>query len=138
MYIKPRYSFNPYRYDLTHTMSPYMDPHMMFPLLAFLEENSVYDHSDLLKARLELLGSTYLYDFAIETYCELHGTDEAPESLENEKVRALFSLKRFAWFCSVCGACGVCGARCLRLLMTLFTTRESAVDFMLVPSAPIR
>ena len=67
------------KYDLTHTMSPFMDPHMMFPLLQFLEEKELYARADLLKAKIELLGSTYLYDFAIESYCELHQVESGPQ-----------------------------------------------------------
>ena len=80
------------KYDLTHTMSPFMDPHMMFPLLQFLEEKELYKRNDLLKAKIELLGSTYLYDFAIESYCELHQVESGPAHLTRDRNLLLDQL----------------------------------------------
>ena len=41
------------KYDLTHTFSPYMDLHLMFPALQFLMEHNLYKQTDLQRSQLE-------------------------------------------------------------------------------------
>ena len=38
-------------YDLTHKISPFLDAHLVFPLLEFLEENTSYDAGSVQRAR---------------------------------------------------------------------------------------
>ena len=47
------------KFDITERIAPYLDVHLMFPLLHFLETNKMYSDEDLARAKLELLaGST--------------------------------------------------------------------------------
>lgn len=46
------------KYDLTRTISKYLDLHMMFPLLDFVETLSVYPADQVAQARLDLLDAT--------------------------------------------------------------------------------
>ena len=62
---------DPSQYDLTHHVSPYLDAHLVFPLLEFLEENTSYDAGAVQRARLELLAPTNMGDYAIEIREEL-------------------------------------------------------------------
>ena len=48
----------PEAYDLTNTISEYLDLHLMFPLLDFVEMSHIYDGKDVGQARLELLEPT--------------------------------------------------------------------------------
>lgn len=46
------------KYDLTRTISKYLDLHMMFPLLDFVEMSHIYPADQVAQARLDLLDST--------------------------------------------------------------------------------
>lgn len=46
------------KYDLTRTISKYLDLHMMFPLLDFVEMASIYPADQVAQARLDLLDAT--------------------------------------------------------------------------------
>lgn len=46
------------QYDLTRTISKYLDLHMMFPLLDFVEMSSIYPANQVAQARLDLLDAT--------------------------------------------------------------------------------
>lgn len=61
------------QYDLVSTMSPFMDLHMMFPLINFLEEQSLYAQQDLLKTKIDLLRPTNMVDYTIDLVKELEG-----------------------------------------------------------------
>jgi len=67
-------------YDLTHKVTPFLDVHLVFPLLDFLEANTTYDNTAVQRARLELLGPTNMVDYAIEIYTALNGPPGAEES----------------------------------------------------------
>jgi len=64
-------------YDLTHKISPFLDAHLVFPLLEFLEENTSYDAGSVQRARLEPLAPTNMVDSAIEIRSALGETDGA-------------------------------------------------------------
>lgn len=46
------------KYDLTRTISKYLDLHMMFPLLDFVETTKIYPAEQVAQARLDLLEAT--------------------------------------------------------------------------------
>lgn len=46
------------KYDLTRTISKYLDLHMMFPLLDFVEMATIYPADQVAQARLDLLDAT--------------------------------------------------------------------------------
>lgn len=46
------------KYDLTRTISKYLDLHMMFPLLDFVEVSKMYPADQVAQARLDLLDAT--------------------------------------------------------------------------------
>uniref|UniRef100_A0A7S2SQG8 Eukaryotic translation initiation factor 3 subunit E n=1 Tax=Rhizochromulina marina TaxID=1034831 RepID=A0A7S2SQG8_9STRA len=62
------------RYDLTPVISEYLDLHLMFPLLEFVESNEHlnYDKSDIQRARLAYLKPTNMVDYAIEIFHDLN------------------------------------------------------------------
>eukprot|EP00122_Pirum_gemmata_P002983 Pgem_evm1s2695 len=65
------------KYDLTNTLSPYMDRHLVFPLYQFLEVKKLYNADDLLEAKLRLLEKTNMVDSFIDLYKQKTGkTDE--------------------------------------------------------------
>lgn len=79
-------------WDLTSQVSPYLDRHMIFPLLEFLDSLikqgiSSYDCKDVAAARLALLTPTHMVDYAVDEYKSLHGGDDAPVPEEMQQQR---------------------------------------------------
>jgi len=66
------------KWELTHQLSQYFDPHLVIPLLEFLSANDMYQDTDLSKARLELLKGTSMVDFYIEEYKKTYPDQPVP------------------------------------------------------------
>ena len=91
-------------WDLTPHISPYLDLHMMFPLLEYVDSlissgTIPYSTSDVAAARLSLIRATHMVDYAMDIYRELHGADgsnpeeiEIPEEMESQKKQVLDKL----------------------------------------------
>ena len=76
------------KYDLTSTLSKYLDLHMMFPLLEFVDGNELlgYNPADIQRARLALVRPTNMVDYAIEIYMDVEKTDKVPPEMESQKA----------------------------------------------------
>lgn len=69
-------------YDLTNTISPYLDKHLIFPLLEFLQATDLFYTEDLLKTKCKLLEQTSMVDLLIEITGMLNpDLEEAPEEM---------------------------------------------------------
>ena len=78
-------------WDLTSKVSPYLDRHMMFPLLEYLDaliaEGSVrYSTQDVAAARLSLLRPTHMVDYAIDIYKTVHPDGQVPVDMQEQKT----------------------------------------------------
>jgi translation initiation factor 3 subunit E len=62
-------------YDLTKTIIPYLDRHLVFPLLAHLLETSSFPAEDVQKAQYELAKSTNMVDYAVMLFQQVNGED---------------------------------------------------------------
>lgn len=80
------------KFDITQTIAPYLDLHLMFPLLEFLGENKMYSTEDLMRAKLELLKPTNMVEYAMEIYQQLNGTEEVPAEMAERKDLILQQL----------------------------------------------
>ncbi|KAL3760338.1 hypothetical protein ACHAWU_006336 [Discostella pseudostelligera] len=86
-------------YDLTSKISPYLDLHMMFPLLEYIDtlisSGSIsYSSLDVAQARLELLKPTHMVDYAMDIYREVHGEDaDIPQEMEDQKTEVLKKME---------------------------------------------
>jgi translation initiation factor 3 subunit E len=69
------------KYDLTHTLSPFLDLHLMFPAMQFLVENKVYAAADLQRAQLELLKTTNMVDYEMELHAAVSGGAAPPAEM---------------------------------------------------------
>jgi len=81
------------QYDLTSRVGAYLDRHMVFPLLEFLGSREIYDETELLKGRLELLQGTNMLDFVKDEYQRLHNTDEVPDELLEKRQEVIHQMK---------------------------------------------
>lgn len=78
------------QWDLTSKISPYLDRHMMFPLLEYLDgliaDGSVrYSTQDVAAARLALLRPTHMVDYAMDIYKTVHPESEIPAEMQEQK-----------------------------------------------------
>lgn len=80
------------QYDLTAKLAPFLDGHLIFPILAFLQETGMYNKEDITRAEIELLSSTNMIDFALDKYGELD--EEAPDELVSKRETVVENLTR--------------------------------------------
>ena len=86
-------------YDLTSQISPYLDLHMMFPLLEYIDSlissgAISYNSLDVAQARLELLKPTHMVDYAMDIYREVHGEEAPiPQEMEDQKAGVFKELE---------------------------------------------
>lgn len=92
-------------WDLTSRVSPYLDLHMMFPLLEYVDSlindgMIPYETSDVAAARLSLLRPTHMVDYAMDIYRDLHGQDAViPQEMEDQKAAVFEKLEELRVGC---------------------------------------
>jgi len=79
--------------ELTSSLSPYLDLHMMFPLLEFVDETHIQQHqiyspSSVQRTRLDLVEKTHMVDYANDIYQELNGPPSADVSAKQQEKKA--------------------------------------------------
>lgn len=93
------------QWDLTSHFSPYLDRHMMFPLLEYLDSlinagTVSYSTKEVAAARLDLLRPTHMVDYAIDIYKGLHGEDSTvPKEMEEQKKSVYSRLEELRKGC---------------------------------------
>ena len=85
------------KYDLTHTMAPFLDTHLFFDIFSHFENNNTncYLKEDLLNAKLELVKQTNMVDMEMELFqyaCMAYLKEELDEDTY-DKVRACLGLQ---------------------------------------------
>jgi translation initiation factor 3 subunit E len=89
------------KYDLTKTISPYLDRHLVFPLLEFLDvKKDIYPEEDLLRSKLQLLDKTNMVDFAMDIYKKLHKTEDVPQEMKAHREDVVARLKQLQAECT--------------------------------------
>eukprot|EP01100_Stratorugosa_tubuloviscum_P003032 TRINITY_DN1714_c3_g1_i1.p1 TRINITY_DN1714_c3_g1~~TRINITY_DN1714_c3_g1_i1.p1 ORF type:complete len:428 (-),score=159.35 TRINITY_DN1714_c3_g1_i1:86-1369(-) len=76
------------KYDLVTSMCPFLDRHLILPLVQFLHSNNVYPQQQMLKAKIDLLQKTNMVDFAKECFVQRY-PDRTPPinyNLQREKI----------------------------------------------------
>jgi translation initiation factor 3 subunit E len=74
------------KYDLTPTISKFIDPHLIFPLVEFLAAKNLYSHESIQRARVKFLQQTYMVDYTMNIHSEL------PDF--NDEIKAEYTEKR--------------------------------------------
>ncbi|KAG4305633.1 hypothetical protein PORY_001189 [Pneumocystis oryctolagi] len=82
MNVKPTlFSFSdPSQYDLVPRMFPYLDKHLIFPLLEFLQEKNIYEKKFILHAKYDLLVDTHMTDYIMNLSQEMKLIDPSFEN----------------------------------------------------------
>lgn len=65
-------------YDLTKTIIPYCDRHLVFPLLAHLAESELFPVEQVQAAQYELAKETNMVDYAVSLFEQLYPEEEVP------------------------------------------------------------
>jgi translation initiation factor 3 subunit E len=81
------------KHDLTMKMIPFLDRHLVFPLLEFLELKEVYVSKDLLKAKYDLFQNSNMVDFVLDLYNKLNSTEEAPKEFSEKREKVLGQME---------------------------------------------
>jgi len=69
-------------WDLTSTMAPYLDRHLVFALFDFLDTSTeLFVTEDLMKAKFALLEETSMVDSSIDIHATLHPDEDTPKEL---------------------------------------------------------
>lgn len=72
-------TFKMAEYDLTQTIIPHCDRHLVFPLLAHLAENvKLFPEKQVQAAQYELAKGTNMVDYAVSLFEDLHPGEEVP------------------------------------------------------------
>eukprot|EP00744_Colponema_vietnamica_P000908 GILI01001566.1.p1 GENE.GILI01001566.1~~GILI01001566.1.p1 ORF type:complete len:448 (+),score=176.44 GILI01001566.1:89-1432(+) len=82
-------------YDLTRTISQYLDRHLVAPLLEHFQTIELYSKDEILKAKIDLISNTCMLDFATDLYKELHNTDTVPAELKQRRDKVVADLQRY-------------------------------------------
>mmetsp|Transcript_25960 Transcript_25960/g.61719 ORF Transcript_25960/g.61719 Transcript_25960/m.61719 type:complete len:423 (+) Transcript_25960:195-1463(+) len=81
------------KHDLTSRMGPYLDRHLVFPLLEFLQEKQMYPDEEVLQGKIALLQKTNMVDFAMDIHKSLYNTEEVPQVLKDRRQEVVARLK---------------------------------------------
>ena len=65
-------------YDLTKTVIPYCDRHLVFPLLAHLTESELFPVEQVQTAQYELAKETNMVDYAVSLFEQLYSDEVVP------------------------------------------------------------
>jgi translation initiation factor 3 subunit E len=79
-------------YDLTKTIIPYLDRHLVLPLLAHLQETALFPEEDVGRAQYELAKVTNMIDLSVSLFKKLHPGEEPPEGVLNQLVASDLSM----------------------------------------------
>ncbi|RPD60987.1 eukaryotic translation initiation factor 3 subunit 6 [Lentinus tigrinus ALCF2SS1-7] len=81
-------------YDLTKTVIPYCDRHLVFPLLAHLAESDLFPVEQVQTAQYELAKETNMVDYAVSLFEQLHPEEEVPAEFADKREKAVSTNER--------------------------------------------
>ncbi|KAI8467299.1 MAG: eukaryotic initiation factor [Monoraphidium minutum] len=81
------------QHELSRTLSKYLDRHLIFPLLEFLQDKGIYAEDDLLKAKIALLQKTNMVDFAMDIHKDLYQTEDVPADMTERRGEVVSRLR---------------------------------------------
>ena len=71
-------------YDLTQTIIPYCDRHLVFPLLAHLAESDLFPEEQVQTAQYELARGTNMVDYAVSLFEQLYPDKPVPSGVYSD------------------------------------------------------
>ncbi|XP_074109566.1 eukaryotic translation initiation factor 3 subunit E-like [Cotesia typhae] len=80
------------KFDLTLKIIPYLDLHLGFPLLEYIDTKRIYDENELLHAKLGILSKTNMLDYVIDIRKQLYPDQEVSEELKMRRAEVVKEL----------------------------------------------
>ena len=77
-------------YDLTSTIIPYLDRHLVFPLLSHLHENGLFASEQVAAAQYELAKGTNMVDYIVSLYEQLNPDSDIPQGVNGLQFLFLY------------------------------------------------
>ena len=81
-------------WELTTKLGPYLDRHLVIPLMEFLTVKGIYDETDLLRGKLDLLANTNMVDYTMEVHKNLYPDQEVPQKLSEKRLKVVEEFKQ--------------------------------------------
>eukprot|EP00798_Chlamydomonas_sp_ICE-L_P001516 gene1516-32894_t len=81
-------------HELSPVLSKFLDKHLVFPLLEFLQEKGIYEEKDIMQSKLSLLSNTNMVDFAMDIHKMLHNTEEVPQAMKEHRTEVVARLRQ--------------------------------------------
>ena len=76
------------RWDLTVQMAPYLDTHLLLPLLEHLRESGIVDAKAITKEKIKIVSKTNMIDIIQEEYAKVSDEDDI-KAIAKEKEAEL-------------------------------------------------
>jgi len=80
-------------YSLTHSLTPFLERHLVLPLIEFNSSLQTYNENDLKAAKLDLLNKTHMVDFASETHAQLY-PDASLQPFNDKRADVLVEMRK--------------------------------------------
>ena len=77
-------------YELTRTIIPYLDRHLVFPLLTHLHESGLFSPEQVAAAQYELAKGTNMVDYIVSLYEQLNPDSEVPQGMKLLRLTPLY------------------------------------------------
>lgn len=81
-------------YELSQKLAPYLDAHLVLPILEYNQERGLYNEEDVLRAKLALLEKTNMVDFAMDIYKGLNGVEDVPPEMKERRTQVVARLRQ--------------------------------------------
>lgn len=82
-------------YDLLPKLIPYLDRHLVFPLLEFATVHEGEDADDITKSKYELLKHTNMTDYVANLWQDINKSDTMPEEFVKKREQVLEKLREY-------------------------------------------
>lgn len=73
------------KYDLTETLIPFLDRHLIFPIVDFVSKRGLYDSKTTDQIKYDLFKDSYMFDFVEGLWKKLHPGEPVPSIVSEKK-----------------------------------------------------
>ncbi|KIY51730.1 eukaryotic translation initiation factor 3, subunit 6 [Fistulina hepatica ATCC 64428] len=81
-------------HDLSKTIIPYLDRHLVFPLLAHLVETNLFPEEQVQIAQYELAKGTNMFDYAASLFSQIYPDQELPAEFNTKRENLVSTNER--------------------------------------------
>ena len=78
----------------------YLDRHLSYPMIEFIESKNLFDSAEVSRAKMELLSKTRMVDLAGDLYKQINNASDIPEEMKQKRTEVISSLKSVSDTCS--------------------------------------